>query len=95
MAETLRLEKYQDVPFYAEYFSQNVQAILFDQLLGPIGWRPQRFYPGPQSSHVITQDLPTYQPSHEDSNEDSNEDSSEEEVLSDFGVGDWKPIIIN
>ena len=64
VAESLSLEKYEDVPFYQEYFSQNVQAILFDQLLGPLGWRPPRFYPSP-SSHVINKDLPTYQPSQE------------------------------
>ena len=99
LAETLQLEKYQDVPFYQQYFSQNVQAILFDQLLGPIGWRPQRFYPGshPQSSH-LNQDLPTYQPSQDtrqESSEETSQESSEEEMVAGFGGGDWTPIIIN
>ena len=80
VAESLQLEKYQDVPFYDQYFSQNVQAILFDQLLGPIGWRPQRFYPQTSLSSHLTPDLPSYKPSHEmedRSEEDSEEDSKE------------------
>ena len=81
VAESLQLEKYQDVPFYDQYFSQNVQAILFDQLLGPIGWRPQRFYPQTSLSSHLTPHLPSYQPSHEmeDSSEEDSEENSEED----------------
>ena len=39
---TLQLSQYQDLPGYDNWFSENVQAVLYDFLLGPIGWRPER-----------------------------------------------------
>ena len=86
----VQLSKYEDVPFHRQYFSQNVQAILLGQVLGLIGWRPQRYF---SRSHSVCREenLPYYslirntdrrEESSEKSNEErykeSNEESSEE-----------------
>ena len=37
--QTLKLPQYQDLAFYDQWFPLNVQAVLFDILLGPVGYR--------------------------------------------------------
>lgn len=39
---TLKLDQYKDVPGYDMWFRENVQAVLYDTLLGPLSWRPER-----------------------------------------------------
>ena len=39
---TLKLDQYSDLALYDQWFSLNVQAVLFDLLLGPVGWHKER-----------------------------------------------------
>ena len=39
---TLKLNQYSDLAFYDQWFPLNVQAVLFDLLLGPVGWHKER-----------------------------------------------------
>ena len=39
---TLKLDQYSDLAFYDQWFPLNVQAVLFDLLLGPVGWHKER-----------------------------------------------------
>jgi len=39
--QTLKLPQYENLAMYEQWFPLNVQAVLFDILLGPIGWRPE------------------------------------------------------
>ena len=40
--QTLKLPQYEGLAMYEQWFPLNVQAVLFDILLGPVGWRPER-----------------------------------------------------